>query len=99
MERIAIKLSGKKAEGFIIPLGPVNLVFAKTNAGMIACGAFDVMALDKYGYPAVKMRSADGKPLGDVDGLLSGLVREANTAARKRDISIDMSGKQALELL
>jgi len=99
MERITIKLSGKKAEGFIIPLGPVNLVFAKTDAGMIACGAFDVMALDKYGYPAVKMRSVGGKPIGDVDGLLSGLVREANASAQKRGIAVDMSGKQAIELL
>jgi len=99
MTQKPILLSGKQANGYVVPLGPVNLVLALTNAGMIACGAFDIMALDKFDYPAAKIRGADGKPITSIENLLAGVVREVNTAAARRGITVDMTGKTALELL
>jgi uncharacterized protein YunC (DUF1805 family) len=46
MEFIDVQLSKKRADGFVIPLGPANLVAIKTDIGMVGCGAFDVAALD-----------------------------------------------------
>jgi len=41
-----VKLSKKEADGYIIPLGKLNLVNAVTDVGMVGCGAFDVAALN-----------------------------------------------------
>ena len=56
MQTIKVPVNGKEAEGFVIPIGKVNLVFVKNDTGMIGCGAFDVMALEKFGYAAAKVR-------------------------------------------
>ncbi|KUK69731.1 MAG: hypothetical protein XE11_2222 [Methanomicrobiales archaeon 53_19] len=41
----AIQLRNQAAEGYVIPVGSVNIVFIKTEEGMIGCGAFDITAL------------------------------------------------------
>ena len=56
MQQEEIQLTRKTADGFVIPLGPANLVAIKTDVGMIGCGAFDVAALDSFSYPAAKIR-------------------------------------------
>jgi uncharacterized protein YunC (DUF1805 family) len=99
MEYIAVKLSRKTADGFVIPLGHVNLVAIKTDEGMVGCGAFDVAALDSFSYPAAKVRPALGPSIADTNDILTGIVREANRAALGRGIKTGMTGRQALELL
>jgi len=99
MEQVPIKLTRKMAEGFIIPLGPANLVAITTDVGLVGCGAFDVAALDSFSYPAVKVRPAIGPSITDTDDILKGIVREANRAAMGRGIKTGMTGRQALELL
>ena len=86
------------ADGYVIALGPVNLVCAVAGHGMVGCGAFDVAALDKFTYAAARVRRADG-PVADVDDLLAAEVTEANEAARRLGVVVSMSGGAALELL
>ncbi len=52
MDHVIVELSGKQARGYVIPLGPANLVFIVTDKGMVGCGAFDVMALSSFRYSA-----------------------------------------------
>ena len=99
MEQIEIQLTRKTADGFIIPLGPANLVAIKTDVGMIGCGAFDVAALDSFSYPAAKIRPSIGPSIVDTDDLLKGIVKEANRSAMGRGIKNGMTGRAALELL
>jgi uncharacterized protein YunC (DUF1805 family) len=99
MEHIKVQLTRKMADGFIIPLGPANLVAVKTDIGMVGCGAFDVAALDSFSYPAVKVRPSMGPSIVDTDDILRGIVKEANRSALGRGIRTGMTGKQALELL
>ena len=99
MEQIEIQLTRKKAEGYIIPLGPANLVAVMTDIGMIGCGAFDVAALDSFSYPAAKVRPAIGPSIVDTDDILKGIIKEANRSALGRGIRTGMTGRQALELL
>ncbi|HUH78679.1 MAG TPA: YunC family protein [Methanoregula sp.] len=94
-----VQLSRKVAEGFVIPLGHVNLVAVKTDVGMVGCGAFDVAALDSFSYPAAKVRPSLGPSIADIDDLLKGIVKEANRSAIGRGIRTGMTGRQALELL
>ena len=99
MEFIEVRLSRKKAYGFVIPLGPANLVAVKTDMGLVGCGAFDVAALDSFSYPAVKVRPSLGPSIGDTDDILAGIVKEVNRSAFGRGIRTGMTGKEALELL
>jgi uncharacterized protein YunC (DUF1805 family) len=99
MEQKKIQLAKKEAEGFVIPLGPANLVAVMTDVGMVGCGAFDVAALDSFSYPAAKVRPAFGPSIADTDDILKGIVKEANRSAMSRGIKSGMTGKQALERL
>jgi uncharacterized protein YunC (DUF1805 family) len=99
MEQIEIQLTRKKAEGYIIPLGPANLVAVMTDIGMVGCGAFDVAALDSFSYPAAKVRPSIGPSIVDTDDILKGIIKEANRSALGRGIRTGMTGRQALELL
>lgn len=93
-----ITIEGKTVEGYVIPLEGVNLVFAIVTGGMIGCGAFDVTALDKFGYAAARIGSKDGSPISTIDDLLDGVVNAANETAAKKGIKEGLSGKDALNL-
>jgi uncharacterized protein YunC (DUF1805 family) len=99
MEQVKVKLAKKEADGFVIPLGPANLVAIKTDVGMVGCGAFDVAALDSFSYPAARVRPALGPAIVDTDDILKGIVKEANRSAMGRGIRTGMTGRQALDLL
>jgi uncharacterized protein YunC (DUF1805 family) len=99
MHQTDVQLNTKKATGFVIPFGPVNLVAIKTDVGLVGCGMFDVAALDSFSYPAAKVRPALGPSILDTDDILKGIVKEANRSAMGRGIKTGMTGRQALELL
>ncbi|MCX6672829.1 MAG: YunC family protein [Methanothrix sp.] len=99
MEHIKMQLSGKQADGYVIALGPVNLVNVVTDVGMVGCGAFDVAALNNFGYPAAKVRPAKGSSIATIDDLLQGIVKEVNPAAEKLGLKVGLTGREALELL
>jgi uncharacterized protein YunC (DUF1805 family) len=99
MQRVSIHLSKKVAEGYVIPLGPANLVAVITDTGLVGCGAFDVAALDSFSYPAAKVRPVHGPSIVNTDDILTGIVKETNRSAMSRGIKNGMTGRQALELL
>jgi len=99
MQRVSVPLSKKVAEGYIIPLGPANLVAVITDTGLVGCGAFDVAALDSFSYPAAKVRPAHGPSIVNTDDIMTGIVKETNRTAMSRGIKNGMTGRQALELL
>ena len=94
-----IQFSNRTADGYAIPMGPVNLVFITTEEGMIGCGAFDIDALERFGIPAAKMKPVAGPSIATIDEILDAVVREGNVPAVKRGITPGMTGKEALELL
>lgn len=97
MKETQIQLEKKLAAGYEVALGPVNLVFAVTDVGLVGCGAIDVAALDKFTYPAARVKATHGPSIVTVADLLSSEVKEANEAARKLGVKIGMSGREALE--
>jgi uncharacterized protein YunC (DUF1805 family) len=94
-----VQLKNKQAEGFVIPLGSINLVGVVTDIGMVGCGAFDVSALDGFSYPAVRVRSEKGGPIATIEDLLSGIVKDVNAGATSFGIRIGMTGREALDLM
>ncbi len=99
MDHEIVELAGKQARGYVIPLGPANLVVVVTDVGLVGCGAFDVMALSSFGYPAARVRPSKGSSIASIEDLLEGIIKEANPGAEKRGVRMGMSGRQALDLL
>ena len=97
MEQVTVKLTNKDAKGYVIPLGPANLVAVITDIGMVGCGAFDVAALDSFSFPAARVRPSSGPSIVNVDDILTGIVKEANRSAMGRGIKTRMTGRQALD--
>ncbi len=98
MTTYELDVDGRPAHGYVIPLGPCNLVFARTDKGMVGCGAVDVVALDGFAYPAVKVKSIEGTPIRTIDDLLRAQVSVVNETARNMGVTRAMSGREALGL-
>jgi len=99
MDHRKVQLARKQADGYVIPLGPVNLVNVITDVGMVGCGAFDVSALNNFGIPAARVKAAEGGSISTIDDLLQGIVRDVNIAAERLGLKIGMTGREALDLL
>ena len=97
MHHEKVQLMHKKADGYIISLGPVNLVNVVTDKGMVGCGAFDVAALDRFDYPAARVKSAHGGSIATIEDLLAGVVNDVNAAAITCGVAAGMSGREALD--
>jgi uncharacterized protein YunC (DUF1805 family) len=94
-----VELKNKRADGFVIPLGSLNLVGVITDIGMVGCGAFDVLALDNFSYPAARVKSAKGSAIATIEDLMEGIVKDANAGAAKLGVSAGMTGREALDLM
>jgi len=99
MNHQKVQLTEKQADGYVIPLGPLNLVGIVTDVGLVGCGAFDVAALNNFGYPAAKVRPAQGSSIATIEDLLQCIVKEVNPAAEKLGLKVGLTGREALELL
>jgi uncharacterized protein YunC (DUF1805 family) len=99
MDHKIVQLNSKQADGYVLPLGPVSLVIVVTDLGMVGCGAFDVAALNNFGYPAARVRPAKGGLISSIDDLLEGVIKEANPTAEKLGVRIGMTGLDGLDLL
>ncbi|MDD1667351.1 MAG: YunC family protein [Methanomicrobiales archaeon] len=93
---VKVQLPGKVARGLVFPLGPANLVAVVTDNGMVGCGAFDVAALEKFQYPAARVRPSKGDSIATIDDLLDGIVKDANGPALARGVKVGMTGREAL---
>jgi uncharacterized protein YunC (DUF1805 family) len=94
-----VDLAGKQARGYVIPLGPVNLVVVVTDKGMVGCGAIDVAALNSFGYPAARVRPSKGGSISSIEDLLAGIIKEANPAAEKLGMNAGQTGREALYMI
>jgi len=99
MDQEEIPLRNSTGTGYVLPLGPVNLVWVVAAHGLLGCGAIDVAALGKFGYPAARVRPARGDSITTLDDLLSGIVKEVNPVAEYLGVRTGMEGKEALDLL
>lgn len=88
-------IGGIEAEVVILPIGPVKLVFARSERGILACGAVDPIALQKFGIAAARVKPVGSPSVATLADLLSGEVREANDAALALGVKVGMKGAEA----
>jgi quinol monooxygenase YgiN/uncharacterized protein YunC (DUF1805 family) len=93
-----VEIDGKLVTVHTIPLGPANLVFVQTARGILACGAIDPAALQRFGLPTARVKPTRGTSIANLDDLLAGEVREANEAASALGVKVGLTGRQALAL-
>jgi len=98
MKKEKIKLSEKTADGYVVDFGPVKLVFARTDKGIVGCGIIDVGTFEKFNFPAVKVKAAQGS-INTLDDLLKAKAVAVNGPASNLGIKNGMTGKEALERL
>ncbi|HWQ66078.1 MAG TPA: YunC family protein [Methanospirillum sp.] len=96
MTETSFELDGTLMEGHIIPIGSVNLVFAKSTKGLVGCGAIDVLALEKFSIPAAKVKPVGTASVSNIDELLSGEVVVSNQFASDAGVTVGMTGRDAL---
>ena len=96
-DRVAV--DGRTVDVVVQPIGPVNLVYARTERGILACGAIDPAALEKFGIAAARVKPTTGSSIGNLDDLIAGEVREANKPAQALGIQPGMTGRAALAKL
>ena len=92
-------LDSSEISGYVIPIGPVNLVFAQTAHGLVGCGAIDVIALEKFKMPAAKVRPTTSDSIRNIDDLLKGTIVVINSFAKESGIKPGMTGEEALRIL
>lgn len=86
-----LTIEGCAADGYVIPLETCKLVFITKGNSLLACGAVNATALDKFNVPAATISG-----VATVDDLLNGEVKAVNTAAAARGVAVGMSGRDAL---
>jgi uncharacterized protein YunC (DUF1805 family) len=94
-----LSYEGGVAKGYVIPLGPANIVFVVGTKGLVGCGAFDVSALDRFGYPAARVKPPGRSSIEGIGDLLAGEVKEVNGSAAGLGVEVGMRGDEALALL
>lgn len=92
------EFAGRQVQIACLPIGPVSLVYAQTAKGLLACGAIDPVALEKFGVAAARVKP-QGASVASFEDLLAGTVREANATAQGLGITVGMTGREALERL
>lgn len=84
----------------VTPAGPVNIVIASNEHGLVGCCSIDVDDLEGFGYAAAQVRPPEGRTsVSTIDDLLRGFIKKANAPAKKKGVRIGMTGKEALAQL
>jgi quinol monooxygenase YgiN/uncharacterized protein YunC (DUF1805 family) len=97
--REAASVDGLDLEVVTLPIGPVNLVYARAPHGVLGCGAIDPAPLGRFGIAAARVRPTTGAFIRNLDELLAGEVRDANDLAAAKGVRCGLSGREALRLL
>ena len=86
-----VQWKNETVEAYTVPMQTCNLVFAIRGNALLACGAFDLAALEKFNVAAAKVTG-----VSCAEELLAGRVQAVNRCAVERGVSIDELGGDAL---
>ena len=67
--------------------------------GIIACGAFDKKALEKFGITVARIRATVDSPINTLQEFITRKITDVNDGASKLGINIGMECLEALERL
>jgi uncharacterized protein YunC (DUF1805 family) len=94
-----VRLAMKVGKGYVIPMGPKNLVAVVTDLGVVGNDLLNTGMLEHFEFAAAKVAPADGDVIESLDDLIEGEVRAANLHAVRRRVEVGMSALEALNRL
>jgi uncharacterized protein YunC (DUF1805 family) len=94
-----VKLAMKEGEGYVIPMGPTNLVTVVTDHGVVGNDLLDTEMLENFEVAAAKIGPAEGDVIESLEDLMAGEVKVANLHAVQRRVEVGMGALEALNRL
>lgn len=86
-------------EGIQVDCPWFSILWAAGAKGMVACGAINAEACDKFGVACAIARSSADNPIRTLDDLVARDVKALNAAARALGIREGMPVRDAMALL
>jgi len=98
-ETKCFELSKGTVEGAKLKWGCFSLLVLTAPKGFLACGIFDIEAVNAYGCAAGLVEGSPDNPIGTLDRMMERKVAVVNEKAEERGIEKGMSVSEALEHL
>ncbi len=86
-------------EGIHVKWTGFHILWVTGKKGFLACGAFDVTAIDKFNVAAALVESTPENPIGTLDRFPNRKVTKANDKARALGIKEGMPVTEAFEII
>ena len=86
-------------EGVKVEWSTFSILLMTAPHGFLACGIFDITAINTFGRAAALVESTPDNPIGTLERFMERRVSAVNEKAREKGITIGMSTSEALELL
>jgi uncharacterized protein YunC (DUF1805 family) len=86
-------------EGLQAKWSGFNILLAAGAKGFLACGVFDLAALERFGVAAALVESAPDNPIGTLERFAARKIMAANDKARALGIAPGMDAAEAMARL
>ncbi|MCX7927766.1 MAG: YunC family protein [Candidatus Omnitrophica bacterium] len=86
-------------EGIHLKWQGFSILLACGSKGFLACGVFDLTALEAFGQAAALVESSPENPIGNLERFVGRNITKANSKAKALGIKEGMSVKEAFELI
>jgi uncharacterized protein YunC (DUF1805 family) len=94
-----VRLAMKVGKGYVIPMGPKNLVAIVTDLGVVGNDLLNTGMLEHLEFAAAKVVPAEGDVIESLEDLIEGEIEMANWYAAHRHIEQGMDSLEALNRL
>lgn len=86
-------------EGVQVKWAGFSILLATGPKGFLACGVFDLEAVERFGVAAALVESTPGNPIGTLERFPNRKIMAANAKARALGINPGMDVREAMALL
>lgn len=86
-------------EGIQVKWPGFSILLAASGKGLLACGVFDLAALERFGVAAALVESTPDNPIGTLERFPNRRVMAVNSRAKELGIEVGMDVTAAMERL
>ena len=84
-------------EGVKLTWGIFSLLLVTAPRGFLACGIFDLNAIEHFGRAAALVESSPDNPIGTLERFMERKITAVNEGAKRLGVTVGMSVPVALE--
>jgi len=86
-------------EGVQVRWEGFNILLVTGSKGFLACGVFDLEAIEKFGAAAALVESSPDNPIGNLERFMNRKIKKANKKAEKLGIKTGMNVAEAFNII